>query len=125
MISKRKRNKVMKSILNYYESHSFNGKFVYINAIKDLKLKPKDATQTAKVLASMGYFEYIPPCKTSELEYISLKDAGISYFETNSDSKKDFAKKSIYIPILVSLLTNGAIYLLSMLIEWIRSLPCS
>ena len=115
----------MKSILNYYESHSFKEKFVYKNAIKDLKLSPENATKIAKVLSSMGYFEYIPPCKTSELEYISLKDAGISYFEKNSDNKRDFIRKSVIVPILVSILTNGGLYLLSLLIEWIQSLPCS
>lgn len=125
-VSKRLRDKTMKILCDFYsnnEIHTYvTTKYIYTVGFP----KSKNSEHVLKVLKSMGYVDLRITSDGTEFK-IYLTDKGRCYFETSSDSKRDFWRKSVITPILISLATNLLIYGLKLFFpliqEWLNHTP--
>lgn len=107
-----------------------NFKKLYRKLIEsDVGWIPNEETdiQQSEVLfiCSKGLLEYVP--YTDGGFKISLSDAGRTYFEEKNQKRSDFLKRSIFVPIAVSLITNliiaGAKWLWPLILQWLTHIP--
>lgn len=116
---------------------------INLYAVKEeTKLPYEEIIQIAINLESQGYLKYLSPKEVKETKtlddgkivyvhkshteqaFVSLTDTGKCYYETNSDKKAEFIRKSIITPILVSiattLLVNWLPKWLPQILEWVQ-----
>ncbi len=114
-VSKRCRNKVMRSICRFHyqrdPSTYITYEYLYYHGLS----KIKDAEHVINVLQSMGYIKI---CRTpnSGIECVELTDKGKCYFEVSNDERNAFVFKSILVPVFVSVIANLVIIALKQLL---------
>lgn len=136
IISRRMRNKVMHFIIDIYRDNSiqkYNDMINLRNVSVKLKMDYNKLLQIIEVLEAQNYLTHTETVSKnnnpeSRQDFVVLKPLGIAYFETRSDQKWEFIRKSILTPILISILTTAVIYLsrnlLLQLLEWIQIYLC-
>lgn len=115
MVSKRSRNKIMKKICNKFFNE--NKEMISLYELCGKTNKNHDEIyKIVTVLCSMGYLKYHEKKAPSNQDFASLTDKGKCYFETKNDVYYDFLRKSVFTPIVISILTALIIELLKHLI---------
>lgn len=114
MVSKRKRNKIMKLICNYFNEHK---DLTYLDT-DYFKLKTKytenEVVEILLNLSAHGYISY-QKFERQTRPFVRLENSGRIYFDINSQMRY----KNWIIPIVVSLITNGIIKLLELIFQWL------
>ena len=126
IISKRIRNKAMRIIYDFHRER-FIGKAITSDYLLHKGIpKSVDVRDVVSVLSAMGYLD-LKQNWDEEVEYIYLTDQGRCYFETKSDERAAFWRRSILTPILVSIAVNLLIYgtewLLPLILESASQVP--
>ncbi len=131
MIKRRKRLKVMKFLCDEYYK-TYRERVGFYTVCKNTKFKPDELKGILLNLESDGYIKYLTKEdidkelskesfqrkteKVATQDFVSLTGKGKSYFEVKSDEKSQFIRRSIIIPILVSILTTILLWMLQYLI---------
>lgn len=68
--------------------------------------KDKDAVYVVKVLAAMKYLEILPRQSDKYEIQFNIMPEGRCYFQTQSDEFWAFFRKSLIVPVVVSLITS-------------------
>jgi hypothetical protein len=123
MFSKKLRDRTMLIICKFYWQNIPGGyittEYLYTHGFPS----SENANSMLKTLESMGYVTLNAHANDPDFS-IRLAPKGRCYFETNSDNRIAFLKKSVLIPILVSVITTLILTeskpLLSLLLELLR-----
>lgn len=131
MISKRKRNKVMRILCNKYYT-DYKERIGLGHICRTEKLDPVELKKICVCLESLKFLNFISKESLNEQyrkenylkqaiqyyteDFVSLTDEGKCYFETKSDKIKEFLKNSIIVPITVSILTTAILYIVQ---QWL------
>ena len=108
VVSKRKRNKVMKFVINFHNNKTDPNRFISCSSMNKYKpFKRINVLDTVRKLVAMGYIEIISkPPHTAKDPAVDLTLKGQCYFEVERDEFwKDVRTKAI-IPIIVAFLTT-------------------
>lgn len=116
-VSMHDRDKAMQLICRYYQQGK-HPKPLFEDDLYRLGFPAKK--QVSSVLESLKALGYI-----FDAADISLTKSGRCYFETRADQKRNFMRKSIFTPIIVSfitaLITSELKPLLSQIVKWLAS----
>lgn len=124
--SKSLRDKAMRIICDFHKHKEINtlisSKYLYYHGIP----KTIDAIHLLTVLQSLGYIQLKRHANEPDY-YIHLTDSGRCYFEVSSDNRREFWKRSVMMPIIVSIVTNlvisGIRQLLPLILQLLSSTP--
>lgn len=114
MISRHKRNKIMKLICNFFSKNK-HLKYLDPNYFKlKTKYSQDEIEEILLNLSAHGYISY-QKFKRQTRPFVRLEDSGRVYF----DIKSDMRRSKFIIPIVVSVITNGIIELLKLVLQWL------
>ena len=109
MISRKKRNRIMRIIIDDRFKNNYPKTSLY-HICGQTNMKHDEVLQIVFVLYSQGYLEYEEPSLTNQ-DFAILTVKGISYFENNFDKNIDSVKKGVLLPIITTVITSLLLYL--------------